>query len=133
MTETIPSGPTQRLVGRQRPFVGARPANGGEVEWHGEGAAVHDYILCGLSVDGDLFVPVIGNHRITWQQCRSIWLASRMIRATDFPPNVELSARGARSLFERIGRTYPKHSVRTFARTLATSLREGLQESSLTG
>lgn len=84
MSEAIPSNPAKHMIRRQRPVIGAQPVKGGEIEWHGEGAAGHDYTLCGLSVDGDLFVPVAGNHRITCRQCRGIWLAAKMIRSADF-------------------------------------------------
>jgi hypothetical protein len=76
--------PVDQPVRRQRPVIGAKPVGGGAIEWHGQGAAGHDYTLCGLSVDGDLFDPVHGNHRITCLQCRTIWLAAKEIRAVDF-------------------------------------------------
>lgn len=75
-----------RPVGRQRHVIGARPTCGGPVEWHARGGGVGggDYTLCGVSVDGDEFAPVPGNNRITCRECRSVWLASRLVRAVDF-------------------------------------------------
>lgn len=69
---------------RTRPVIGARPTDGGPVEWHADGGQGNDYALCGLGIDGDLYEPVRGNRRITCQQCRSIWLAARSVRAVDF-------------------------------------------------
>jgi hypothetical protein len=76
--------PLERGVRRQRPVIGARPVEGGPTEWHGQAGGGDYHTLCGVSVDGDIFDAVPGNHRITCPQCRAIWSAARSIRAMDF-------------------------------------------------